>query len=104
MGQSGSRSYSYAIMKITAVFVLLFALLSVACGAYRRYSYGYRPSYKRIAYHHPVKYGFHSHGVYGHGVHVKSPGAHVAISGLGYGNGVYVASNPGATHVAPLFG
>merc|ERR1711942_64956 len=90
-------------MKVTAVFVLLFALLSVACG--HRYGYRY-PSYKRVyktyakpVIHHPIKYGYH-----GHGVHVASPGAHVAISGYGYGNGVYVASNPGATHVAPLYG
>ncbi|CAL4155987.1 unnamed protein product [Meganyctiphanes norvegica] len=92
-------------MKVTAIAIFLFAVLSVACGAYR---YGYRPSYKRVyksyarpVVHHPLAVGYHGHG---HSLHVASPGAHVAISGYGHGNGVYVASNPGATHVAPLYG
>jgi len=94
-------------MKVTAIAILLFAILSVVCGHYR---YGYRPYYKKVyksSYgrpyiHHPVKVGYHG---YGPGLHVASPGAHVAISGYGgIGNGVYVASNPGATHVAPLYG
>ncbi|CAL4131358.1 unnamed protein product [Meganyctiphanes norvegica] len=91
-------------MKVTAIAIFLFAVMSVACG----HSYGYRPSYKRVyksygrpVVHHPLAVGYHGHG---HSLHVASPGAHVAISGYGHGNGVYVASNPGATHVAPLYG
>jgi len=90
-------------MKVTAIVILLFVFLSVAYGLH--YSYGYRPYYKKVYkpygyphVYHPVKMG------YGHGLHIASPGAHVAISGVGSGNGIYVASNPGATHVAPLYG
>jgi len=101
-------------MKVTVIAILLFVFLSVACG--HRYGYGgyyggyrgYSPYYKKVYkvskpygyphVHHPLKVG------YGHGLHIASPGAHVAISGAGFGNGVYVASNPGATHVAPLYG
>lgn len=46
-----------------------------------------------------VRYRYHGYpGYYRYGV-----GRHVALHGPAYG-GVYVAKNPGAVHIAPLYG